>query len=71
MLTFAAPATGSPARPNPQHDWLVKEGVALDISLDSVVLKRMRQFAQVSRRGGGRSQLVRRSGCVICRWPLV
>lgn len=29
----------------------MKEGVALDISLDSVVLKRMRQFAQV-RRGG-------------------
>ncbi|KAI8473389.1 MAG: kinase-like domain-containing protein [Monoraphidium minutum] len=32
-----------------QHDWLVKEGVALDISLDSVVLKRMRQFAQMNK----------------------
>jgi hypothetical protein len=30
-----------------KHDWLVKEGVAYDISLDSVVLKRMKQFAQV------------------------
>ncbi|GBF87688.1 calcium-dependent kinase [Raphidocelis subcapitata] len=32
-----------------KHDWLVKEGVALDISLDSVVLKRMRQFAQMNK----------------------
>lgn len=32
-----------------KHDWLVKEGVALDISLDSVVLKRLRQFAQMNK----------------------
>jgi len=32
-----------------KHDWLVKEGVAYDISLDSVVLKRMKQFAQVNK----------------------
>ena len=30
-----------------KHDWLVKEGVARDITLDSVVFKRMKQFAQV------------------------
>lgn len=32
-----------------KHDWLVKEGVAYDISLDSVVLKRMKQFAQMNK----------------------
>ncbi len=32
-----------------KHDWLVKEGVALDITLDSVVRKRMKQFAQLNR----------------------
>lgn len=32
-----------------QHEWLVKEGVALDISLDSVVLKRLKQFAQMNK----------------------
>lgn len=32
-----------------KHDWLVKEGVALDITLDSVVLKRLRQFAQMNK----------------------
>ena len=32
-----------------RHDWLIKEGVALDITLDSVVLKRMRQFAQMNK----------------------
>jgi hypothetical protein len=42
-----------------KHDWLVKEGVAYDISLDSVVLKRMKQFAQV--RCLARSLLGRRS----------
>jgi calcium-dependent protein kinase len=32
-----------------RHEWLVKEGVALDTPLDHVVLKRMRQFAQMNR----------------------
>jgi len=32
-----------------KHDWLVKEGVALDVSLDSVVLSRMSQFANMNR----------------------
>lgn len=32
-----------------QHDWLVKEGVALDVALDSVVLKRIRAFAQMNK----------------------
>lgn len=32
-----------------KHDWLVKEGVGYDISLDSVVLKRMKQFAQMNK----------------------
>lgn len=32
-----------------KHDWLVKEGVALDIALDSVVLKRLKQFAQMNK----------------------
>lgn len=32
-----------------KHDWLVKEGVALDINLDSVVLSRMRKFAQMNK----------------------
>lgn len=32
-----------------KHDWLVKEGVALDIALDSVVLKRMKGFAQMNK----------------------
>lgn len=32
-----------------QHPWLHKEGVALDKPLDSVVLKRMRQFAQMNK----------------------
>jgi calcium-dependent protein kinase len=32
-----------------KHDWLVKEGVASDTVLDSVVLKRMRQFAQMNK----------------------
>nr|QBB20011.1 putative calcium dependent protein kinase [Ettlia sp. YC001] len=32
-----------------KHDWLIKEGVALDIEMDSVVLKRMRQFAQMNK----------------------
>eukprot|EP00955_Chlamydomonas_euryale_P089729 364489-Chlamydomonas_euryale.AAC.8 len=31
------------------HEWLVKEGAALDINLDSVVLGRMRQFAQMNK----------------------
>uniref|UniRef100_A0A7S0RNC7 Calcium-dependent protein kinase n=1 Tax=Chlamydomonas leiostraca TaxID=1034604 RepID=A0A7S0RNC7_9CHLO len=31
------------------HDWLVKEGAANDVVLDSVVLKRMRQFAQMNK----------------------
>lgn len=30
-----------------KHDWLVKESAQGDTELDSVVLKRMRQFAQV------------------------
>lgn len=37
-----------PTRQILKHEWLVKEGVAYDISLDSVVLKRMKQFAQVN-----------------------
>jgi len=32
-----------------RHDWLVKEGVALDIALDSVVLKRLKNFAQMNK----------------------
>jgi calcium-dependent protein kinase len=32
-----------------KHDWLIKEGVASDVVLDSVVLKRMRQFAQMNK----------------------
>jgi calcium-dependent protein kinase len=32
-----------------KHDWLVKEGVALTTELDSVVLQRMRQFAQMNK----------------------
>jgi calcium-dependent protein kinase len=32
-----------------KHDWLVKEGVALTAELDSVVLQRMRQFAQMNK----------------------
>ncbi|KIY96051.1 hypothetical protein MNEG_11913 [Monoraphidium neglectum] len=32
-----------------KHDWLVKEGVASDVKLDSVVLERMHRFAQASR----------------------
>lgn len=32
-----------------KHEWLVKEGVALDIALDSVVLKRLKQFAQMNK----------------------
>lgn len=32
-----------------KHEWLQKEGVALDISLDSVVLKRLKQFAQMNK----------------------
>jgi calcium-dependent protein kinase len=32
-----------------KHDWLVKEGVALTEELDSVVLQRMRQFAQMNK----------------------
>lgn len=32
-----------------KHDWLVKEGVAADLTLDSVVLKRMKQFAQMNK----------------------
>lgn len=32
-----------------QHDWLVNEGAAKDIILDSVVLQRMRQFAQMNK----------------------
>ncbi|KAL6752945.1 kinase-like domain-containing protein [Haematococcus lacustris] len=32
-----------------KHDWLVKESAASDIALDSVVLKRMRQFAQMNK----------------------
>lgn len=32
-----------------KHDWLVKEGVALDIEMDSVVLRRMKQFAQMNK----------------------
>lgn len=32
-----------------RHEWLVKEGVALDTPLDHVVLKRMRQFAQMNK----------------------
>jgi hypothetical protein len=31
------------------HEWLVKEGVAPDAPLDSVVLVRMRQFAQMAK----------------------
>ncbi|KAG1670697.1 hypothetical protein FOA52_010973 [Chlamydomonas sp. UWO 241] len=31
------------------HEWLVKEGAALDVNLDSVVLGRMRQFAQMNK----------------------
>jgi serine/threonine protein kinase len=51
LLPLIAPLS-TPAPPL-KHDWLVKEGVALDISLDSVVLKRMRQFAQVRPRARG------------------
>lgn len=43
------PAARASAQQILQHDWLVKEGVARDISLDSVVLKRMRQFAQMNK----------------------
>lgn len=32
-----------------RHDWLVKEGAASDVVLDSVVLKRLRQFAQMNK----------------------
>eukprot|EP00879_Flechtneria_rotunda_P004238 GHRR01004486.1.p1 GENE.GHRR01004486.1~~GHRR01004486.1.p1 ORF type:complete len:457 (+),score=158.20 GHRR01004486.1:244-1614(+) len=32
-----------------KHDWLVKEGVAVDTDMDSVVLRRMRQFAQMNK----------------------
>eukprot|EP00878_Enallax_costatus_P017856 GHUV01018763.1.p1 GENE.GHUV01018763.1~~GHUV01018763.1.p1 ORF type:complete len:465 (+),score=162.98 GHUV01018763.1:210-1604(+) len=32
-----------------KHDWLVKEGIALDIEMDSVVLRRMKQFAQMNK----------------------
>mmetsp|Transcript_9123 Transcript_9123/g.15943 ORF Transcript_9123/g.15943 Transcript_9123/m.15943 type:complete len:479 (-) Transcript_9123:616-2052(-) len=32
-----------------KHDWLVKEGLYSDVVLDSVVLKRMRQFAQMNK----------------------
>jgi len=32
-----------------QHPWLVKEGVATDISLDSVVLQRMKKFAAMNK----------------------
>lgn len=32
-----------------KHEWLMKEGVALDITLDSVVLARMKQFAQMNK----------------------
>lgn len=32
-----------------RHEWLVKEGVALDIALDSVVLKRLKNFAQMNK----------------------
>lgn len=32
-----------------KHDWLHKEGVALDVSLDSIVLKRMGHFANMSK----------------------
>lgn len=32
-----------------QHDWLLKEGVALDAPLDNVVLTRMRQFGQMNK----------------------
>lgn len=32
-----------------KHDWLVKEGVALDVSLDSVVIGRMKHFAQANK----------------------
>ncbi|GFR51827.1 hypothetical protein Agub_g14290 [Astrephomene gubernaculifera] len=32
-----------------KHEWLIKEGVALDIALDSVVLKRLKQFAQMNK----------------------
>eukprot|EP01026_Neomeris_dumetosa_P077859 TRINITY_DN840_c0_g1_i1.p1 TRINITY_DN840_c0_g1~~TRINITY_DN840_c0_g1_i1.p1 ORF type:complete len:408 (-),score=64.15 TRINITY_DN840_c0_g1_i1:368-1591(-) len=31
------------------HPWLIKEGVALDLELDSVVLKRMKQFAAMNK----------------------
>eukprot|EP01026_Neomeris_dumetosa_P061957 TRINITY_DN58543_c0_g1_i4.p1 TRINITY_DN58543_c0_g1~~TRINITY_DN58543_c0_g1_i4.p1 ORF type:complete len:378 (-),score=41.01 TRINITY_DN58543_c0_g1_i4:674-1807(-) len=32
-----------------QHPWLVKEGVATDVSLDSVVLQRMKKFAAMNK----------------------
>lgn len=32
-----------------RHEWLIKEGMAPDAPLDSVVLKRMRQFAQMNK----------------------
>lgn len=32
-----------------QHDWLVREGAARDAALDSVVLTRMRHFAQLNK----------------------
>lgn len=32
-----------------KHDWLVKEGVALEVSLDAVVIARMKQFAQATK----------------------
>ncbi len=43
--TSARASTGAILR----HEWLIKEGMAPDAPLDSVVLKRMRQFAQMNK----------------------